>query len=88
MTRCHLIPYNTTSLERDIALSLGIPMYGADPRLAELGTKTGCRRLFAEESVPHPLGAEDLYSMDEVTEAILAMLARRPTMAEVIVKTE
>jgi hypothetical protein len=84
--RSHLIPYNTTSLERDIALTLGIPMYGADPRLAELGTKTGCRRLFAEENVPHPLGAEDLYSLDEVTDAISAMLARRPAMAEVIVK--
>ena len=47
-SRCHLIPYNTTELERDIALTLGIPMYGADPRLADLGTKTGCRRLFAE----------------------------------------
>ena len=55
----HLIPYNTTELERDIALTLGIPMYGADPRLAELGSKTGCRRLFGEVGVPHPLGAED-----------------------------
>ena len=46
--RSHLIPYNTTELERDVALSLGIPMYGADPRLADLGSKTGCRRLFEE----------------------------------------
>ena len=46
--RSHLIPYNTTELERDIAVTLGIPMYGADPRLAPLGTKTGCRRLFGE----------------------------------------
>jgi hypothetical protein len=83
---CHLIPYNTTSLERDVALTLGIPMYGADPRLAELGSKTGCRRLFAEENVPHPLGAEDLHSLDEITDAILQMLAKRPTMTEVIVK--
>ena len=35
--RCHLIPYNTTPLERDVALSLGIPMYGADPRLVGHG---------------------------------------------------
>lgn len=55
-SRCHLIPYNTTALERDVALSLGIPMYGSDPRLADLGSKTGCRRLFAERGVPHPLG--------------------------------
>ena len=34
--RSHIIPYNTTTLERDVALSIGIPMYGADPRLAEL----------------------------------------------------
>ena len=31
-------------------------MYGADPRLADWGTKTGCRRLFAEEGVPSPAG--------------------------------
>lgn len=85
--RCHLIPYNTTALERDIALTLGIPMYGADPRLYELGSKTGCRRLFAEEGVPHPLGAEDLHSLDEVTEALLSMLAARPDVTEAIVKT-
>ena len=77
--RCHLIPYNTTRLERDIALTLGIPMYGADPRLADLGSKTGCRRLFAEERVPHPLGAEDLHSFEEVADAIVGMLDQRPT---------
>jgi hypothetical protein len=83
---CHLIPYNTTSLERDIALTLGIPMYGADPQLAELGSKTGCRRLFAEEGVQHPLGVEDLHSFQDVTDAIIRMLEERPSLEEVIVK--
>jgi hypothetical protein len=84
--RCHLIPYNTTGLERDIALTLGIPMYGADPRLADLGSKTGCRRLFAAEGVLHPLGVEDLHSFEEVTDAIVRMLQERPSISEVIVK--
>ena len=84
--RCHLIPYNTTSRERDIALTLGIPMYGADPRLADLGSKTGCRRLFAEEGVTHPLGVEDLHSFEEVIDAIMGMLEERPSIDEVIVK--
>ena len=61
-------------------------MYGADPRLAELGSKTGCRRLFAEEGVQHPLGAEDLHSFDDVTDAIMEMLEERPSIDEVIVK--
>jgi len=82
----HLIPYNTTELERDIALTLGIPMYGSDPRLSPLGTKTGCRRLFGEVGVQYPLGAEDLHSLDEVVDAIADLLATRPTMRQVIVK--
>ncbi|GAA1975450.1 peptide ligase PGM1-related protein [Microbacterium pumilum] len=84
--RSHLILYNTTELERDIALTLGIPMYGADPRLAELGSKTGCRRLFGDVGVRYPLGVEDLHSIDDVVDAVGEILAARPTVRQVIVK--
>ena len=84
--RSHMIPYNTTTLERDVALSIGIPMYGADPRLAELGSKTGCRRLFAEVGVPHPLGAENLHTLEQVADALVAMRRERPSMGSAIVK--
>ncbi len=84
--RSHLVPYNTTELERDVALSLGIPMYAADPRLADLGAKTGCRRLFGELDVPYPLGAEDLHGIEEVADAIVGMRAQRPSMRSAIVK--
>ena len=85
--RSHLIPYSTTTLERDLALSLGIPMYGADPRLADLGSKTGCRRLFADCGVTHPLGAEDLHSLDAVVDAVLDVVSARPAVSAVVVKT-
>ena len=84
-TRCHLVPYNTTELERDLALTLGIPMYGADPRLASMGSKSGCRRLFAELGVPHPRGVEDVHTLDDVADAVLQMRAER-SMPSVIVK--
>jgi hypothetical protein len=84
--RSHLVPYNTTEFERDVALSLGIPMYGADPRLAPLGSKSGCRRLFADAGVPHPLGVENLRTLDEMADAVLGMRAQRPGMQSVIVK--
>ncbi|WP_392542912.1 peptide ligase PGM1-related protein [Oryzobacter telluris] len=67
----HLIPYTTTALERDLAIVLGIPMYGADPRLFELGTKTGCRRVFARAGVRHPSGHEDLHAREEVLAALV-----------------
>jgi hypothetical protein len=84
--RSHLVPYNTTEHERDLALALGIPMYGADPRLFPLGTKTGCRRLFAEEGVQHPLGFEDLHGVEDVLGALAALRARRPVAVEALVK--
>ncbi|MDT5328206.1 MAG: hypothetical protein QOF25_5358 [Mycobacterium sp.] len=84
--RSHLIPYNTTPLERDVALSLGLPMYGADPRLADLGSKTGCRRMFDELGVPCPVGAEDLHTVDEIVAAVQSMRTRRPSLNQVIVK--
>lgn len=84
--RSHLIPYNTTSLERDVALSLGIPMYGADPRLIELGSKTGCRRMFEECGVQCPVGAEDLHSVDDIVAGVRSMRQRRPSLSQAIVK--
>jgi len=84
--RSHLIPYNTTPLERDIALSLGIPMYGSDPRLAELGTKTGCKRMFEALGVPCPAGADDLYTVEDLVAGVQRMRVRRPAIAEAIVK--
>ena len=84
--RSHLIPYNTTPLERDVALSLGIPMYGADPRLDDLGSKTGCRRMFEELGVQCPVGAEDLHTVDDIVAGVQSMRARRPSLRHAIVK--
>ena len=83
--RAHLVPYNTTSLERDLALRLGIPMYGADPRFLPFGTKTGGRRLFAEEGVPHPFGVGDLFrACDDRRHRDIRR--KRPAVSQVIVK--
>ncbi len=86
LDRSHLIPYNTTPLERDVAISLGLPMYGADPRLADLGSKTGCRRMFEELGVPCPVGAEDLHTVDDIVAGVQSMRARRPSLTQAIVK--
>ena len=84
--RCHLVPYTTSALERDLALTLGIPLYGADPELLPFGTKTGCRRLFAEAGVPHPIGFEDVHDSDGVVDALARMRAAKPAITDAIVK--
>jgi hypothetical protein len=84
--RAHLIPYWATWSDREVAMRLGIPMYGADPKDAHLGTKTASRRLFEEAGVDHPIGRRDLANRREVAEAIAEMRGVKPEMKAVVIK--
>ena len=84
--RAHLVPFNTTDREKELALRLGIPMYGADPKFFPLGTKSGCRKIFLEEAVAHPLGYENVASKDDVIQAVTQMRATKPAIKQVLVK--
>lgn len=84
--QAHLVPFNTTVHERNLALKLGIPMYGSDPKHDHLGSKSGCRRLFAECGVPHPLGYEDLASFDDIVGAVHELSRARPEAASAMIK--
>lgn len=82
----HLVPYITTQLERDLALLLGIPIYGADPKFVRYGTKSGCRELFRNVGVAHPRGLENLHTVPEIVDAIASMRRDKPTIREVMLK--
>jgi hypothetical protein len=84
--RAHLVPFNTTNREKELALRLGIPMYGADPKFFPLGTKSGCRKIFIEENVPHPLGYENLATKEDLMDAIAQVRAKKPSIKQVLVK--
>jgi hypothetical protein len=84
--RAHLVPFNTTNREKELALQLGIPMYGADPKFFPLGTKSGCRKIFMDEDVPFPLGREDIGSKEKLVDAIAQMRMTKPSIRQVMVK--
>lgn len=84
--RAHLVPFMNTILERDLALMLGIPMYGADPKFFPFGTKSGCRRLFSQEHVKHPFGVEGIRTAQDLAQAIVRIRQVRPSVQQVIVK--
>jgi len=84
--RAHLVPFNTTNREKELALQLGIPMYGADPKFFPLGTKSGCRKIFMDEDVPYPLGREDIGSKEDLVDAIAQMRRTKPSIKQVMVK--
>jgi hypothetical protein len=85
-TVSHLLPYNTTRLERDLTLLLGVPMYGPDPRHFPIGTKTGSREAFAAAGISHPSGVNDVRSLDDVVTALAELRAARPRATAAMVK--
>jgi hypothetical protein len=82
----YLTCYNTTMLERRLALELGIPLNGVDPVLLPLGTKSGSRQTFAAANVPHPAGFEDLHTEEEITRALCQLAEQRPDIRRAVVK--
>ncbi len=82
----HLVPFMTTWADRELAMRLGIPMYGADPKDVHFGTKTEGRQLFARAGVRHPAGAEGLHSLEDLANATMRLLANSPATDRVIVK--
>ncbi len=82
----HLTCFNVSESERDLALRLGIPIYGCDPALLHLGSKSGARRLFREAGLTVPEGFEDLADAAEVAEALSALKARQPGLRQAVVK--
>ena len=54
--RAYLTVFNSTPLERRLAVLLGIPLNGVDPNLIHLGTKSGSRKVFREAGVDLPAG--------------------------------
>jgi hypothetical protein len=84
-SRAYLTVFNSTPLERKLAVLLGIPLNGADPDLAWLGTKSGSRRAFREAGVALPEGFEDLHTTAEVEEGLVELGARRPGLRRAVV---
>ena len=82
----YLTCYNTTMLERQLALELQVPLNGVDPLLLPLGTKSGSRQTFAEAEVPHPAGFEDLHSEDDIVDALCGLARQRPDIRRAVVK--
>jgi PGM1 C-terminal domain len=84
--RAHLIPFLTTWDDRELAMRLGIPMYGADPAHMSYGTKSSGRSLFAEAGVRHPAGAVGLRTRSDVASAVAALVSRPDRPHQAIVK--
>jgi PGM1 C-terminal domain len=82
----HMTCFNPTPLERTLAVQLGIPLYGCDPALAQLGSKSGSRQVFRAAGVSLPDGFENLRDGHDVAAALAALRRRHPRLRRAVVK--
>ena len=82
----HIACFNTTQFERTLSVMLGVPIYGCDPSLTYLGTKSGSRRLFLKAGIPMPPGAENLYSYEDIVHAVAALKDMYPELKKAVIK--
>ena len=83
-----LTVFNSTPLERRLALRLGIPLMGVDPALATYGTKSGSRKVFRLGGIPPPAGFEDLKTEPDLAEALFLLRKGRPHVGRAVVKLD
>jgi hypothetical protein len=82
----HMTCFNVTGMERSLAVELGVPIYGCDPKYLPLGSKTGSRRLFRAAGVPFAPGFEDLRSGEQALEALIRLSQENPDMRRCVIK--
>ena len=85
-SKAYLTVFNSTPHERKLAVLLGIPLNGCDPRLSDLGTKSGARKAFKTAGVEAPYGFEDLRDAADVSKALTELRAERPDLRRAVVK--
>ncbi len=84
--RAHLVCFNSTSLERTLAVRLNLPLHSVDPRLNDLGTKSGCREVFREAGIDLPYGHERLRTQEDIAFALADIKRHDPTARKAVVK--
>jgi hypothetical protein len=82
----HLTCFNITSLEKTLAVQLGIPLFGTNPDLFYEGTKSGSRKIFKAAGVGLPDGFEDLKTRQDVVRALATLKRNKPGLRKAVVK--
>lgn len=82
----HMSCFIVTEQERSLAVELQIPIYGCDPDLYDLGSKSTGRKIFRECNLSVPPGFEDLHSEEEIVEGLTELKKQNPVLRKAVVK--
>ncbi len=84
----HLSCFNVTEHERTLAVKLGLPIYGCDPDLYYLGSKSKSRELFKDCGIRVPEGFENLRDEQDIIDSLVALKKKNPALTKAVVKID
>lgn len=82
----HLSCFNVTPLERTLAVKLRMPIYGCDPDLYHLGSKSRSRELFRECGITMPHGYENIRDEKDIVDALVDLKKHDPSLTKAVIK--
>ncbi len=82
----HMACFNVTTKERTLAVQLGIPIFGCDPDLYHLGSKSECRQMFRKCGIAMPAGYEDLRDEKEIIDSLRDLKLANPSLRKAVIK--
>jgi hypothetical protein len=82
----HMSCFNSTNLERTLALRLGVPLYACDPDLIFLGSKSSSREIFRSAGVDMTDGVEDLRDEQDLANALALLKRQNPSIRRAVLK--
>lgn len=86
LNAAHLVFFNTTDAEKQLALKLQIPMYSCDPKLNYLGSKSGSRTIFKECGIDLPDGCENLSTLNDIVKSLIELKHSNPYITKAVIK--
>jgi hypothetical protein len=84
--KSYMVCYNSTPLEKEFSLLLGIPLLALDSDLLCWGTKSGSRQIFTECGIPHPAGSQLVWNAEDLAEVAAELWGAQPTLQRMVVK--
>lgn len=82
----YILPFNVTPLEARLSAETGVPLYGPSPDLIALGSKSGSREVAKRAGVPVLPGAENIFSLGDLHDAIVQLREQNPGARTVVAK--
>ena len=85
-SKAYMVCFNSTFLEQELSLKLGIPLLSSSPELLYWGSKSGSREIFANCGIPHPDGSPLLDNVDDLIVAMAELWERQPYLQRIVIK--